>query len=115
MEPLNNIIKKIELKKLSKNLVSESFKTLSELVSKEALTYHSILRIATEKASVAKYDMNNGEYSGEIYRNKKGYSAIFFDNRTGNFHIMPDEVNVLNECSMEISDKFSKIKKIPPS
>ena len=112
MEPLNNIIKKIELKKLSKNLVSESFKTLSELVSKEALTYNSILRIATEKASVAKYDMNNGEYSGEIYRNKKGYSAIFFDNRTGNFHIMPDEVNVLNECSMEISDKFSKIKKV---
>ena len=38
MEPLNNIIKKIELKKLSKNLVSESFKTLSELVTKTSHT-----------------------------------------------------------------------------
>lgn len=112
METLKNIINKIELKKQSKNLVRESFKSLYDQAVKEALTYTPILKIASDEPNIAEYDMNDGQYSEEKYRNTTGYYAKFFDVGTGNFHIMPKEDEILLKCSETITKKYNEIEKV---
>lgn len=74
----------------------------------EALTYTPILKIASDKIDVVEVaDKNKNEYVGETY--KSGNPALFFDKKTGNFHIMPKEARVLNDCEETIAKKYSEI------
>lgn len=78
----------------------------------EALIYKPILKIASKEAKVAKYDMDDGKYEDIYYiggKNKKKNNAIFFDSSSGNFHIMPKEAEVLNDCKEAIVKKYSEI------
>ena len=83
-------------------------KSRKNLGSDEALTYTPILKIASDKIDVVEVaDKNKNEYVGETY--KSGNPALFFDKNTGNFHIMPKEARVLNDCEEAIAKKYSEI------
>lgn len=81
-------------------------KSRKNLGSDEALTYTPILKIASDKIDVVEVADKN-EYVGETY--KSGNPALFFDKNTGNFHIMPKEARVLNDCEEAIAKKYSEI------
>ena len=80
-------------------------KSRKNLGLEEALIYKPILKIASKETKVA--DKNKNEYVGETY--KSGNPALFFDKDTGNFHIMPKEARVLNDCEEAIAKKYSEI------
>lgn len=75
---------------------------------KEALEYKGILQIGTEKGpkDIAEYVEESGIY--KCYSDEK-HIARFFDDSSGNFHLMPKDKKILNACQQEITEKRDKI------